>query len=430
MEAPAVRRPQEPPRPLRVAVVAGPDPGHAFPAAALALRLTAAGHAARLYTGERFAARMAADGIDVHLLPLLAAPPGDDDRDFGHRLHARAGQMAPPLAALLGGFGPALVVSDVLTVAGGLAAELAGVPWVELVPHLLHVPSAALPPPGTGLAPGRGVAGRSRDAALRRFHARALSAGDRQRAAVRAGLGLPAADPGPARRMVATLPGLEYPRPDWPVGTAIVGPLLWDPADGDLAPPPGDGPLVVVSGSTSVNGRVGLLPAALAGLGGQYAARLDGARLDGTRFDGAAVGVAAGAAGAAGRGAGAGLRLAGTVLEEYAGAVPPWAAVGRGRQGPLLAAAAVAVTGGGHGMVAKALACGVPVVVAPGGGDQRDVAHRVIRSGAGVVLRRLSPGAVAAAVRAVLADPGYRAAARRLAAEPPPADPVRVCEEA
>src|SRR5262249_56470426 len=125
---------------------------------------------------------------------------------------------------LLGGFGPDLVVSGVGTTAGGLAAELAGVPWVELVPHLLHLPSRVLPPPGTGLAPGRGPLGRARDRVLRRLHARAVAAGDRQRAAVRAGLGLPAAAVGPARRLVATLPGLEYPRPDWPAGTHLAGP--------------------------------------------------------------------------------------------------------------------------------------------------------------------------------------------------------------
>jgi UDP:flavonoid glycosyltransferase YjiC (YdhE family) len=107
--------------------------------------------------------------------------------------------------------------------------------------------------------------------------------------------------------------------------------------------------------------------------------------------------------------------------------VPRWAVVGQGRQDPLLAAAAVAVTGGGHGVVVRALRYGVPLVVVPGGGDQRDVAHRVQRAGAGVVLREPSAGAVAAAVRAVLADPAYRAAAGRLAAGRPPADPVRVC---
>src|SRR5262249_50728420 len=135
-------------------------------------------------------------------------------------------------------------------------------------PSLLHLPSRALPPPGTGLAPGRGPAGRARDRALRWFHARSLAEGDRQRAEVRADLGLPALAPGPACRMGATLPRLEDPPPGWPSCTHLVGPLRWDPADRDLTPPPGDQPLVFVAGSTSVNGRPGLLAAALAGLGG------------------------------------------------------------------------------------------------------------------------------------------------------------------
>jgi UDP:flavonoid glycosyltransferase YjiC (YdhE family) len=413
---------------LRVAVVAGPDPGHAFPAAALALRLAAAGHTARLFTGGRFGAPMRAAGIDPHPLPLLAPQPGDDDGDFGGRVHARAGRMAVPLAGLLADFGAHLVVGDVATTAGGMAAQMLGLPWVELVPHLLHLPSAALPPAGSGLAPGRGPAGRTRDRVLRRLHGRALATGQRQRAAVRAGLGLPERDPGPTRRMVATLPGLEYPRPDWPAGTAVVGPLLWDPAGQDLAPPPGAAPLVFVAGSTSANGWAGLLPAALAGLAGA------GVRLAATVLaDTVPAGTALADTAPADTGpaemalADAGLS-AGTRRPGPAG--PAWAAVGPGRQDPLLAAAAVAVTGGGHGIVVKALRHGVPVVVAPGGGDQRDVAQRVRWTGAGLVLRERSARAVAAAVHAVLADPGYRAAALRLAAGHAGTDPVAVCTAA
>ena len=62
---------------------------------------------------------------------------------------------------------PDLVVSDVITACGGLAAELLGLPWVELNPHPLYLPSKGLPPVGSGLAPGVGVRGGLRDAVMR-----------------------------------------------------------------------------------------------------------------------------------------------------------------------------------------------------------------------------------------------------------------------
>ena len=60
---------------------------------------------------------------------------------------------------------PDLVVSDVITACGGMAAEMLGVPWVELNPHPLYRPSKGLPPIGSGLAPG---VGRARPAARHR----------------------------------------------------------------------------------------------------------------------------------------------------------------------------------------------------------------------------------------------------------------------
>ncbi|BCP38194.1 hypothetical protein MINTMi198_35640 [Mycobacterium intracellulare M.i.198] len=50
--------------------------------------------------------------------------------------------------------------------------------------------------------------------------------------------------------------------------------------------------------------------------------------------------------------------------------VPPWAVAGLGSQAELLTHADVVICGGGHGMVAKTLLAGVPLVAVPGGGDQ------------------------------------------------------------
>jgi len=91
----------------------------------------------------------------------------------------------------------------------------------------------------------------------------------------------------------------------------------------------------------------------------------------------------------------------------------------------------VAICGGGHGMVAKTLLAGVPLVVVPGGGDQWEIANRVVRQGSGRLIRPLTGESLVAEVGEVLSSPRYRAAARQAAASVVEvSDPVRVCREA
>jgi UDP:flavonoid glycosyltransferase YjiC (YdhE family) len=112
-------------------------------------------------------------------------------------------------------------------------------------------------------------------------------------------------------------------------------------------------------------------------------------------------------------------------------AVPPWAVVGLGRQDELLAHADLVICGGGHGLVAKSLLAGVPMVVVPGGGDQWEVANRLVRQGSAQLVRPLAADSLAAAVGEVLSGPQYREAARQAGASIAEVDdPVRVCHEA
>ncbi|HYB37094.1 MAG TPA: nucleotide disphospho-sugar-binding domain-containing protein [Mycobacterium sp.] len=383
---------------MRVAVVAGPDPGHSFPAIALCQRFMAADDTAILLTGANWfdAARVAG----VQAVELDGLEPTDEDRDAGARIHQRAARMAvlnvPQLRALV----PDLVVSDVITAGGGMAAELLGIPWIELNPHPLYLPSKRLPPLGSGLAPGSGVVGRLRDAVMRALTARSWRQGLRQRAAVRAEIGLPVRDPGPLRRLIATLPALEVPRPDWPAEAVVVGPLHFEPTDQLLAIPPGSGPVIVVAPSTAASGATGLAEVALQCLTPGKTLP-PGSRLVVSRLGGAEL------------------------------TVPPWAVAGLGRQDELLTHADLVICGGGHGMVAKALLAGVPMVVVPGGGDQWEIANRVVRQGSGQLIRPLTADALVAAVGEALSSPRYREAARRAAASVVEvADPVRVCREA
>ncbi|MGO9154185.1 glycosyltransferase [Mycobacterium sp.] len=383
---------------MRVAVVAGPDPGHSFPAIALCQRFAEAGDEPTLFTGVEWIHAARDAGIETVELDGLAAL--DDDLDAGARIHRRAARMAVLNVPALRDLAPDLVVSDVITAGGGMAAELLGIPWIELNPHPLYLPSKGLPPIGSGLAPGTGVRGRLRDAVMRALTARSWRAGLRQRATVRAEIGLPSRDPGPLRRLIATLPALEVPRPDWPAEAVVVGPLHFEPTDRVLAIPSGSGRVVVVAPSTALTGTTGLAELALQCLtpGDTLPG---GSRLVVSRLDGADL------------------------------TVPPWATVGLGRQAELLTHADVVICGGGHGMVAKTLLAGVPLVVVPGGGDQWEMANRVVRQGSARLIRPLTTEALVDAVGDVLSSPRYREAAQAAAASiAEVADPVRVCHEA
>ncbi len=248
---------------MRVALVAGPEAGHVFPAIALSLRLQAAGDSPVVLTGSERLDTVRAAGVEAVELAGLDPGEGDDDDDAGAKIHQRAARMATLNRPLIAGLDPDLVVSDVITVCGGMAAELLGVPWAELSPHPLYLPSKGLPPIGSGLAPGAGIRGRLRDTVMRALTARSIRTGDRQREMARRDIGLPAVDPGPRRRLIATLPALEVPRPDWPAEAVVVGPLHFEPTRTTLTVPPGNGPLIVVAPSTASTGVAGLAELAL-----------------------------------------------------------------------------------------------------------------------------------------------------------------------
>ena len=74
---------------------------------------------------------------------------------------------------------------------------------------------------------------------------------------------------------------------------------------------------------------------------------------------------------------------------------------------------------------------GVPMVIVPGGGDQWEIANRVVRQGSARLIRPLTADALTAAVADVLASSDYRSAARRARdGIESVADPVRVCHDA
>lgn len=290
---------------------------------------------------------------------------------------------------LIDDFRPDAVVADILTIAAGLAAELADVPWATLVPHLLPTHESGFPPyaigallPRTGL--GR-LAWRSMEPLLRS----GVEQGRRQLNETRRRVGLPPLDHvhgGISRQLaiVATFPQLEYPRAEPMPWARITGPLLWEQPYGDVELPPGDEPLVLVAPSTAQDPQHRMLRATLEGLAGEP-----------VRV------------------------LASHNRREPAAPIEPppnarlvdW--VSYARTMPLCDAV---VMHAGHGTMVRALACGVPVVACPEAGDMAENAARVVWAGAGVALPRrlITARGVRLAVRRVLADPSYALRAREL----------------
>jgi UDP:flavonoid glycosyltransferase YjiC (YdhE family) len=184
--------------------------------------------------------------------------------------------------------------------------------------------------------------------------------------------------------LVATFPQLEYPRPDWEPSVRVTGPLLWEQPYGDTQPPQGDEPLVLIAPSTTQDPKQRMLRAALEGLAGEPVRVL---ATTNRRAPPQPLPVPANA------------RLVEWV--SYAQAMPRCHAV---------------VCHAGHGTVARALACGVPVVACPEAGDMAENAARIRWAGAGVSLPRrfVTSRGVRLAVRRLLADERYGRRAREL----------------
>src|SRR4249920_727945 len=127
---------------MRFLVAAFGDPGHVFPAIALGRSLLSRGHEVTVETWEE--RREAVEGAG---LGFAAAeeyrmfPPPDPDSPEG----AHAAEAAKALLPLLEEMRPHAVVSDLLTLAPTLAAEVAGCRLATLIPHVYPVHEPGMP---------------------------------------------------------------------------------------------------------------------------------------------------------------------------------------------------------------------------------------------------------------------------------------------
>jgi UDP:flavonoid glycosyltransferase YjiC (YdhE family) len=365
-------------RKLRLLVAAFGDPGHAFPAIALARELGRCGHEVLVETWERWREAVEGDGLGFTGAQeyTVYPPPGPDTPDG-----QTAAAAARALASLMEGFEPDLVVSDILTMAPTLAAEVAGVPHATLIPHVYPVQQPGMPLYSLGLRPPRTALGRLGWKATGPLLGMGLRRGRDELNEVRARLGL-----GPIERfhggisellaIVGTFPQLEYPR-DWPANVRVTGPLFFELPGEEVTIPEGDGPLVLIAPSTSQDPECQLLRVALDGLATTNRHRPE-----------RPIEVPANA------------ELVDWVL--YSQAMP---------------AADVVICHGGHGTVVRALGAGAPLLVCPSVGDMGENAARVAWSGTGLSVPRrlLSRRAIRLATRRLLAEPQFRGRALAVA---------------
>jgi MGT family glycosyltransferase len=195
------------------------------------------------------------------------------------------------------------------------------------------------------------------------------------------------------RYISPTVPEFDYPRSDLPSHVRYVGAVHPAPSRGFRRPPwwsqlDGDRPVVHVTQGTIDNADLGkLLEPTIEALGGEDVILV---------------------ATTGGRDVSE-LKVALPMNTFVANYIP---------HDLLLPKVDVMVTNGGYGAVQRALAAGVPLVVAGNTEDKPEVAARVAWTGAGINLRTGTPtaGAVRAAVRDVLNDGRYLCRARDLEA--------------
>ena len=380
---------------LRVVVAAFGDAGHAFPAFALARELHRRGHEVLVESWEEWAEAIEGEGLRFQpAQEYMVFPPPGPDTPQG-KIVAGA---ARALAALMEDFRPDLVVSDILTRAPALAAEVAGVAQATLIPHVYPVQEPGQPVYSLGFRPARTPAGRALWRATMPVLEGGLRQGRDELNRTRERLGLP-----PQERvhggisellaLVATYPQLEYPR-QWPPGVHVTGPLFFELRDEPVEVPAGDGPLVLVAPSTAQDPELELLRAALEGLADLPVRVLATTNRRTSEHrpeipDPEPLDVPANA----------------TVVE--------WLTYSRA-----MAAADLVISHGGHGTVARALQAGVPLLVCPYVGDMAENGARVAWAGAGLSLPRrlVSARRIRVAAKRLLAEPQFRRRAEEIAA--------------
>lgn len=387
----------------------------------IAARLVERGHRVRWYAGRAFHERIRAVGaepigytaaddfsealIEQHFPQLVGSGPKIISRAFADVFIGEAAARVADLRPVLDAEPADAALSDAICYGVGLLHELGGPPWATFGDGPLPFEEPGVPPFGPGLAPRGGPSGRARDAVVRAAARRLLFRRPQQAyRRVRAEVGLP--DDGrhpldvsasPYLHLQGCTPGFEYPRRELPAHSHWVGAFRPDPPDWEpVAWWPevvdADRPVVHVSQGSLRPDVTELVVPAIRALADEPVL----------------VVVTTGGASEA------------EVAAAYGGPLPANA-----RVTPfvpydlLLARAAVFVTNGGYSGVTLALHHGVPLVQAGTTEEKAEIAARIAHTGVGLALGTTRPAAdrVRVAVRRVLGEPSFGAAAARVSAE-------------
>ncbi|WP_052351857.1 glycosyltransferase [Deinococcus pimensis] len=401
-----------------ILIATAPYVGHVNPATGIAREFVEQGHDVVWYTSSPFRERVERTGATfTPMRPHLEFDPTNLDARFPARKGLKPlQQMSHDIRHMLADFIPDYVedVLDILKVfpadvlftdtgffAGRVVRERAGVPWVVFTPMPLQSSSVDTAPFGLGLPPSSTRLGRVRNRALnlliQKVLLRAPDAYYRD-AEVRAGARratkflLDNVIEAPDLVLHGTVEEFEYPRSDLPRNVRFIGPVLPDAATTYTLPDwwselHESRPVVHVTQGTVDNADFDklLVPTlqALAHEDVLVVATTGGRPVEEVRIT----------------------LPANARLERF---VP---------HDLLLPHVDVMVTNAGFGGVQRALADGVPLVVAGKEADKPEVCQRVAWSGVGINLAtdRPTPGKIGAAVREVLSNRKYALRARTLA---------------
>ncbi len=405
----------------RVLITLWPFTGHLLPQMSIALALRERGNEVAFYSGEAVRERIESEGFrmfgfdkvdEVRAFELMHSIDTGDRRTrpgrgrlvstFREWLVETIPAQVCDLRAVIGEWRPDVIATD-LSLWGPIV-----VLWEsEAIPVALSstfmgplIPGPDAPPLGFGLRPPRSPAGRWATrglAAVTEFAATPLR---RRVDEIRAGYSLPALGESVNRHtgrlplyLVGNVPELDYNRHDLPDSVHYLGDYMWFPHD------EGEGelwldriaterPWVHVTESSLASGDPFLLRTAIEALADQPVELIV---TTGGQREPEDIGLRA------------------TAPNVH---ITRWL-----RHDQLLPRCSAVVTVGGKATVLAAIGAGVPLVVVPTSWDKPDNARRVTEAGAGVKLnaRRCTPQSLRRAVRQVLYQRRYRAAAQRLA---------------
>lgn len=398
----------------RVLICTHPITGHVNPSLEIACKLVERGHEVRFYTGQKFAAKVAATGAQFE--PMRAAYDYDDADydaafpgrselkginqikfDFKQIFIAPMPEQEQDVRAILREWPADVVLSDPAFVGTRVLYRKGELPlWAVFNISVLGLPSKDAPPFGLGMLPNYSPIGKLRNRMLH-FVGNKVIFRDVNAflAETLAKVGLPyepfAPVSSPMLYLQPSVPGFEYPRTDLIPSAHFIGPLL-PRFGGEFTPPAwwadvtgAKRPVVLVTQGTVATDATELIVPTIRALADEdvlVVATTGGKDLD----------------------------------------IPLPANARAARFIPfteLMPHVSVMVTNGGYGGATIALASGVPVICGGTTEDKPEVGNRVAYAGVGVNLKTNRPTEeqVRGAVRRVLADATYRDNARRLQAE-------------